>query len=277
MYLRQNIIALFFLSQLLTISSISAESFSKQFHSIQTYKLKLTKKIRYIQPNNHKDIVPLSTKHVKPILYTHSISLNTLSIKEKKQNFIAMIIPSILVAKYHLKCDQIYVGKLILKNNKTTKDILFLEKKRETFKAHDDFELFYKMESHPNSIIIAQAIIESGWGTSTLFKKSNNIFGVWSFNSKDKRIPASKKRGKKTIYVKKYNSMEESIYDYFKTLSTVANYAKFREKRVHNKNPYTLIQYLGTYSEEGEIYIQKLENMIKDNHLLRYDDYRLAL
>lgn len=277
MYLHQNIIIVLLLSPMLTITSLSADSFSKQTTLIQSYKLKLRKKIRYIQPHNSKDIVKLTSKQVKPILYTRPVSLKNLSIKEKKQNFIAMITPSILVAKYHLKCDQIHVGKLILKKRKTKKELLWLQQKREEFKTNDNFELFYKMESHPNSIVIAQAIIESGWGTSTLFKKANNIFGVWSFDSKEQRLATSKKRGKRTIYVKKYISMEESIYDYFKTLSTVPNYAKFREKRVHNKNPYTLIKYLGHYSEEGQIYTKKLKNMIQENHLLRYDDYHLAL
>jgi len=232
--------------------------------------------IKKIAPKSSEDIIPIDNQKVKPILYTNSVEFSSLTIKEKKQKFIDMMVPSILVAKHQLKCDQDRVAKIIVQGYISQQDREWLRKKRKEFKALNNYELYSKMEGHPTSIIIAQAIIESGWGTSKFFQKANNIFGVWSFSEKDNRMSASKKRGKRTIYVKKYNSMEESIYDYLLTLSN-GDYESFREKRLITKDPYKLVNYLIKYSEEGKKYTKSLKNMIKNNKLIVYDSYKLDI
>jgi len=232
--------------------------------------------IKKIAPKSSEDIIPIDNQKVKPILYTNSVEFSSLTIKEKKQKFIDMMVPSILVAKHQLKCDQDRVAKIIVQGYISQQDREWLIKKRKEFKALNNYELYSKMEGHPTSIIIAQAIIESGWGTSKFFQKANNIFGVWSFSKKDNRMSASKKRGKRTIYLKKYNSMEESIYDYLLTLSS-GDYESFREKRLITKDPYKLVNYLIKYSEDGKKYTKSLKNMIKNNKLIVYDSYKLDI
>ncbi|HHD80714.1 MAG TPA: twin-arginine translocation signal domain-containing protein [Campylobacterales bacterium] len=113
--------------------------------------------------------------------------------------------------------------------------------------------------------------------TSKFYQKANNVFGVWSFDSKEKRLSASKKRGNRTIYLKKYQSMEASIYDYLLTLSKKDDYKEFREKRLETKDPYKLADYLTKYSEEREKYTKRVKDMIKKNRLARYDKYQLDL
>ncbi len=232
--------------------------------------------IKRIAPKSSEDIIPINNKEVEPILYTNSVEFSLLTIKEKKQKFIDMMLPSILVAKHQLKCDQDRVAKIIVGGYISKEDRDWLKEKRKEFKALNNYELYSKMEEHPTSIIIAQAIIESGWGTSKFFQKANNIFGVWSFTKKDNRMAASKKRGKRTIYLKKYESMEESIYDYLLTLSN-GDYESFREKRLITKDPYKLVNYLMKYSEEGKRYTKSLKNMIKNNKLIVYDSYKLDI
>jgi len=238
---------------------------------------KLVKKIKRIAPHSTEDIVSIDNEFVKPILYTKSIPLSKLSIQQKKQKFIDMMIPSILVAKQQLKYEQEKVAKLILQKDISYKDQEWLAQKRKRFQAVDNYELYNKMETHPTSIIIAQAIIESGWGTSRFFQKANNVFGVWSFDSKDNRVSASKKRGNRTIYLKKYQNMEASIYDYLLTLSKKDVYKEFRKKRLETKDPYELANYLTQYSEEREVYTKRVKDMIKINKLARYDKYQLDL
>ena len=230
-----------------------------------------------ISPKNCNDVVKIDTPLVKPIIYTKSVKLDKVSIAQKKKTFIDMMLPSILIAKYHLEKDKQHLLELLKKDKLSVSDRLWLTKKRQIFKAKSNDELYDKMEIHPTSIIIAQAIIESGWGTSKFFKKANNVFGIWSFNVNDKRIPASEKRGKKTVYLKKYNSLEESIRDYFLTLSTKEAYKEFREKRLETQDPFELIKYLGNYSELRDEYINNLKNTIQKNRLLAYDSYRLDI
>ena len=230
-----------------------------------------------ISPKNCNDVVKIENQLVKPILYTKSVKLDKVSIAQKKRTFIDMLLPSILIAKYHLVEDKRHLLALLKKDKLSTSDRLWLTKKRQIFKAKSNDELYEKMEIHPTSIIIAQAIIESGWGTSTFFKKANNVFGVWSFNRNDKRMAASKKRGKKTVYLKKYSSVEASIADYLLTLSTKDVYKEFREKRLETQDPFELIRYLGKYSELRDEYINNLKNTIQKNRLLAYDSYRLDI
>ncbi|NOZ91259.1 MAG: hypothetical protein GXO60_08260 [Epsilonproteobacteria bacterium] len=238
---------------------------------------KLLEKLKRVSPKSVKDIVSIDNKFVKPILYTKSVPLASLSIEEKKQKFIDMIVPSILVAKQQLKYEREKVAKLILQKDISDKDKEWLAQKRKKFQALNNYELYDKMESHPTSIIIAQAILESGWGTSRFFQKANNVFGIWSFNSKEKRISATKKRGEKTIYLKKYQNMEASIYDYLLTLSKKDAYKEFREERLKTQDPYRLADYLIKYSEDGKKYTKKLKDMIKSNKLAIYDKYELDL
>ncbi|SFV62314.1 BAX protein [hydrothermal vent metagenome] len=238
---------------------------------------KLIKKLRRIAPTDSQDIVAINSSRVKPILYTNSVPLSSLSIPQKKQKFIDMMIPSILVAKHHMRRDKERVSALIIKHDISPEDKKWLEDKRKEFKAVDNYELYDKMESHPTSIVIAQAIVESGWGSSKFFQKANNVFGVWSFSKKDNRMAASKKRGKRTIYLKKYKNMEESIYDYFVTLARKDTYKLFQKKRLITEDPYKLVNYLVKYSERGKSYTKELKDMIKKNKLSAYDKCKLDL
>ena len=259
-----------------TLDEVNVELVTKK-ETINEPKELLKDKLRHIAPTNKDDIVEINSKRVEPILYTNSIPLASLSIPQKKQKFIDMMIPSILVAKHQMRLDKERVASLIIKNDITIKDEEWLREKRKEFQALDNYELHDKMESHPTSIVIAQAIIESGWGTSKFFQKANNVFGVWSFDKNDNRIAASKKRGKKTIYLKKYKSMEESIYDYFVTLARKDCYKNFQRKRLLIEDPYKLVNYLMKYSERGESYTKDLKKMIRQNRLSAYDGYQLDL
>ncbi|CAA6810214.1 MAG: BAX protein [uncultured Sulfurovum sp.] len=231
----------------------------------------------HITPDSKDDIVRLDNKVVKPIIYTKSVKLDKLSIQHKKETFIDMLIPSILVAKHRISKERKKVAKLLNVKELSAKESLWLTKKRHIFKASDIDDLYAKMKLHPTSIVIAQAIIESGWGTSRFFEKANNVFGIWSFNEHESRIAASEKRGEKTVFLKKYKSMEESVYDYFLVLSTKDAYKEFRERRLESQDPFVLIEELGRYSELGKVYIENLKNTIEKNELLAYDSYRLDI
>jgi Bax protein len=257
--------------------------------SIVILKEKIFKKLRkenkktlknvllHVSPNTKSDILIIKNQMVKPVIYTKSIKLSTMSIENKKKTFINMIIPSILVAKHRIEQERKRVLALLSHEHISKKDALWLTKKRYFFKAATIDELYNKMELHPTSIVIAQAIIESGWGTSRFFEKANNVFGIWSFNKHEERIAASEKRGDKTIYLKKYKDVEQSIADYFLMLSTKDAYKEFREKRLESQDPFVLIEQLGKYSELGDIYIENLKNTIKKNNLLAYDSYSLDI
>jgi len=244
---------------------------------IEANKTTLEEALVHIAPSSQADIVSIMNGSVKPIVYTKTISLSELSIENKKKSFIDMIIPSILIAKHRIKEDREKVKKLLFEQNLSKEEKLWLTKKRHIFKSETNDELYNKMELHPTSIVIAQAIIESGWGTSRFFEEANNLFGIWSFYEHEKRIEAAETRGDEKVYLKMYSNIEQSINDYFLMLSTKDAYEEFRAIRLKSQDPFELIKALGKYSELGEEYIENLKNTIEKNELLAYDTYRLEL
>ncbi len=80
------------------------------------------------------------------------------------------------------------------------------------------------------SITIAQAILESGWGNSTLSSQHNNLFGIKAggWDGRTVNIPAREYTGNGWIetpsYFRAYNSFEESISDHSAFLKQNSRY-----------------------------------------------------
>jgi Bax protein len=146
-----------------------------------------------------------------------------------------------------------------------------IEKLKIEYKVSTNDELLMALKPHPKSIAIAQAAMESSWATSRFFRDAYNIFGVWSFDKDEPRIAALKKRGDKTIWVKKYTSVEDSIYDYYRTLARSNAFAEFRKTKMKTSDPFVLVTKLDRYSEKGSLYGEELTSIIKFNKFDRYD------
>ena len=222
------------------------------------------------------DIKIFTSKKIEPINYTNSISLNKLQVSEKKQKFFHMILPAILISKENLKNKRERVLSLMSTpleemQEDDKKFLKFLYKK---YKTTNNKKLANRLKTHPVSIILAQAAIESAWGESRFFKKGNNIFGMWSYNRNEPRIKALGTRNGKAIYVKKYASISDAIDDYFVVIGRGA-YKSFRKQRNITDNPLELVKYLVNYCELSN-YPTKLKKFIVYNKLRDFDKFELA-
>ena len=193
--------------------------------------------------------------------------LPKMTVQEKKARFRALIIPAvnIVYTKLMARYEEI---KTTLDAGKTSAEI---EKLKVEYKATTNEELLMALKPHPKSIAIAQAAIESSWATSRFFRVANNIFGVWSFDKNEPRVAALKMRGDKTIWVKKYNSIEDAIVDYYRTVGRSSAFAEFREARMQTNDPFILVTKLDRYSEKGSLYGEELTSIIKFNKFNKYD------
>ncbi len=227
--------------------------------------------------NNYNDIKIFKTKEIEPINYTNTISLNKLQVSEKKQKFFHMILPAILISKANLKLKRERVLSLMStpKEELLKEDREFLENLYKTYKTEDNKKLVNRLKTHPVSIILAQAAIESAWGESRFFKKGNNIFGMWSYNKNEPRIKALGTRNGKAIYVKKYATLSDAIDDYFVVIGRGA-YKSFRKQRDITDDPLKLVEYLVNYCELREKYTNKLKKFIVNNKLREFDDFKIA-
>jgi Bax protein len=222
------------------------------------------------------DIVPVTGKVVVPYVYSNTISLNQLPVTEKKQKFFDMLLPSVLVAKTNLDLTRKRVETLLMKNTMTPADTNFLLPLMKKYHTRDIHELIKRLQTFPVSIILAQAAIESGWGTSRFFREGNNIFGMWSFDTTDNRMPSLSHRNGTRVYLQKFGNLEQAIEAYFFMLNTRRPFAAFRTLRNKTNNPMILIDSLKMYSERGTQYTDDLARMIRVNHLQRYDSCRIA-
>ena len=222
------------------------------------------------------DIRPVSNP-VNAYVYTKAIELTGLDVQNKKQAFINLMLPSILIAKHQLEQDRIKVLALQKKNEPLSdKESNYLEYLKKNYKCKTFKELLSRLKTHPTSIVLAQAAIESGWGTSRFYKEANNIFGVWSYSENESRIKAMEDRGGQSVYVRKYDALPESIVSYFKTIAR-GPYSEFRAAREKISEVLVLISYLEVYSELREEYVKRLDQLIQYNKFEKYDSYRLKM
>jgi Bax protein len=123
----------------------------------------------------------------------------------------------------------------------------------------------------PNELIIAQAVIETGWGKSRFANEGNNLFGIRTWD-KDVPyllpIPWTKWPG---WGVKMYSSKCESVVDYLHILNNVHAFKELREARASGVNDaLELANYLEKYASKPT-YIQLVKEIIKYNIRGVYD------
>lgn len=127
-----------------------------------------------------------------------------------------------------------------------------------------------------NSVVIAQAICESGWGQSTIMMKANAIFGIkatksWKgkiYNAKTQECYDGKNYTNITACFRAYESLDESIKDYFDLICNLSRYAN----AIHSQSPLECITAIknGGYATSPS-YINTIMEIIKDNNLTKYD------
>jgi Bax protein len=212
----------------------------------------------------------------------NNYDLAELDVNEKKEKFVQLMLPTILIVKEEIlekkrKTEKIYAkmksGKKLKKSENE-----FLERLLSEYKVEDESieELLVKLSPPPPAIVLGQAIIESGWGTSRFFKEANNVFGIWSFDETEPRVPSKfgYRNGYK-VYLKKYNSLKECLEDYFYKIAVLSYYKKFREYAYKTENYVELTKHLENYSELKQEYVVRLNKIISENNLDSYDKYTL--
>ena len=213
-------------------------------------------------------LVPLLAIGLTYFFYTSKEKepLPEMTVQEKKARFISIILP----------VTQDVYGELLIRYNDVSSELKAgkseqYEDLKKEYGASSDEELLMALKPHPISVTLAQAAMESSWATSRFFRKANNIFGVWSFDENDDRIAAGEKRGDKTVWLKKYSSVEASISDYYRTLARGRAFVEFRRLNLSTNDPYELVKKLDKYSEKGALYGEELTSIIKYNKFYEHD------
>lgn len=227
------------------------------------------------QVNNPEDIVTISDSLVPPIVYSDAVPLDTLPVNVRKKKFFDMMLPAVLVARTKLDMTRERVKQITAMKKMTPTERSFLDSLEIRYNTQNPKILLKRLHALPVSVVLAQAAIESGWGTSRFFREANNPFGMWSFNNNHARIVALYTRDGKEIYLRKFSSLEAAIEAYYYMLATRKPYRKLRNLQEQTDNPFTLINGLDKYSERGTAYVDELALMIRANDLVKFDSYEI--
>ena len=152
----------------------------------------------------------------------------------------------------------------LLKRYRIKADPLFNHKTREL--------LFSRVDAVPESLILAQAANESGWGTSRFVRQANNIFGEWTFTPGTGLVPEGRPKGE--IYeVRRFSNLYQSVRSYLRNINTHRAYSSLRLKRQKLRKSnlsvtgVELSSGLNNYSTRRAAYSREIESMIKSNRL----------
>ena len=200
------------------------------------------------------------------------------SIQNRKELFIKITLP--LIVKEN--------EKLILKNKKikslktnfskiSRKDAIWLNNLMNEYNATTIDSLLLKVDSIPESLALAQAAIESGWGTSRFAFEGNALFGQYIWGTSNDGIVPNERDNDKKYKIKTFDTLRESVESYMKNLNTNFHYNEFRINRFvirTNKLPLSgveLAEYLYNYSIESD-YPSKIIKIIETNNFEDFEN-----
>lgn len=237
---------------------------------------------------------PLSPKILSKILSNKDLILTSnLSdidfnhLSKSKSEFVKTVLPIIinenqniiisrkfvLDLKYKLQTFKTLKNEEIVKLNKIAKNYKIKFKNKHKLDLIDD--ILINVDIIPNSIALAQAAIESGWGKSRFAREYNALFGEYTYDENKGVVPLERKFGEKHL-IKSFSSYNNSVSSYFKNINSHGAYKEFRSIRkiMRSKNNFSeinlLINKLDTYAEDNN-YIYNLKAVININDFIKFD------
>ncbi len=249
------------------------------------YKEKILVNIRQ-KPLNPKILSDINVRYDENNL-TSLTELDVSYLKDNKKKFVRTVLP--LIINENQKILSVRNNLLLLKNklsnnyslNKSELQILKKLSKSHKIKFNNSHKLdvinnlLKKVDIIPNSIVLAQAAIESGWGSSRFAQDFNALFGEYTYDNDKGVVPLERENGEDHL-IKAFNSYNSSVESYFNNINSHYAYEQFRELRkvMRERNNFSnvtlLVDKLDTYAED-ENYIQTIRSVIKNNNFEIFD------
>lgn len=141
-------------------------------------------------------------------------------------------------------------------------------------------QLLARVDVVPVSLALAQAAVESGWGTSRFARQGNAMFGQQTWKAGAGMAPLQRNSGA-GHQVRSFNRLSESVQAYLRNLNTHGHYDRLRARRAElrqagkTQEGFELARYLDRYSSSGEKYVSDLRQVMRNNALGQLDDARL--
>ncbi len=208
-------------------------------------------------------------------------------VKEKKSAFFDYILPLVkhsnqlvIEDRKQLELLAAEVGELSFFQRRTlielAEDYYVDRENRSDFQVIEQLRL--RVDPVPPSLALAQAAIESAWGTSRFAVQGNNLFGQWCYKKGCGLVPLRRNSGTQHE-VAKFDTVSESVGSYIRNINTHRAYQDLRVSRAQLRTDrgsvsgHQLAENLLEYSELREKYVHEVQAVIRINKLARYDTY----
>ena len=120
-------------------------------------------------------------------------------------------------------------------------------------------------------LLLAQAALESGWGTSRFAKEGKNLFGMKTFDLREPHMLPSNKP--KNWGVKVYDHECDSVQHYINVLNNGKNFTAYQDLRYNGEDdPFKLLESLEGYADDEDYFpkVRKVIELIRKNYELNY-------
>lgn len=196
-------------------------------------------------------------------------------IDTKKQVFLRLMLPLVLVVNEEIAEDRARLEAM--HQGKAARDDGWLADLAQRYQAPgtDMAGLLRRVDVVPPSLALAQAVEESGWGTSRFVREGNNLFGQVGGDL----VPEGDQSGPAMA---SFTSLHAAVRAYAQNLNSHPAYEPLRRIRAQirarggSPDGHSLAGALTAYSERGHAYVDSIRALIRHNNLLRYDHARLG-
>ncbi len=252
------------------------------FNEVSTYNYIFPEyriKFDEIHVASSKSIIVQDQNILIPIKYLGTLNFDTIPEEIRKTVFINYLLPAIVIERDRLLDELNHIefieNRMINKRKLRTEDVLFFKNLMEKYEASSLKDLKIRVYPHSVSLVLAQAILESGWGTSKVFSKANNPFGIMSFSSDEPRRKFTNPETQTEVFVRSYSDVNQSVEHYYFFISKLGSYEKFRKKRWERGSSFALVKLMKSYHETKD-YPPLVESIIKTNDLEKYDNITIS-
>jgi len=206
----------------------------------------------------------------------------------RKTMFVKTVLPLVLQVNEQISEDRVRLKKLAALQKKgqhvAALDRLWLAVLSEQYhvKRKNIRAILNHHDVVPPSLALAQAAIESAWGSSRFVREGNAMFGEWTFTDRHLGlVPQSRDKGK-THRIRAFATLYDSIYSYAVNLNKHRAYQEYRAMRTAMRNAgqtldgLRLATTLHRYSQRGDAYVNDVQTIISSNTLQALDSAELS-
>ncbi|MGL4601810.1 MAG: glucosaminidase domain-containing protein [Plesiomonas sp.] len=218
-----------------------------------------------------------------PTVYCNNLpnDLRDMNTSEKKEAFIMIMLPIIKKVNGEIKETRERVMDLHNRLALSSNESRWLDDVYAKYNVQKgDFNhLLSKVNIVPASLVLAQSIDESGWGTSYTAKHGNALFGQ-NESPQHENYVIHTNHGR--VKLAGFNSLYDSVNSYINNLNINPAYQSFRVRREKMQNDkdellgYSLANGLVHYSSRGRNYIRDLHKLMSNADLSHFDHIQLA-